>query len=98
MKEYAAGGSNRQEKYFGYQLCSARNVIECSFGRLKARFACLKRAMDINIDDLPFMIYSSFVLHNFFEMNNESISTDKVSDAIKISSHHKLPKICNRGK
>ena len=47
MKEYANGGSSAQEQYFRYKLCSARNVIECSFGRLKARFGALKRAMDI---------------------------------------------------
>ena len=60
MKEYACGGSTPHEQYFGYMLhvCSARNVIECSFGRLKARFAALKWAMDINIDDLPFVIYA----------------------------------------
>ena len=43
MKEYANGGSSRQEQYFGLNLCSARNVIECSFGRLKARFGALKK-------------------------------------------------------
>lgn len=36
MKEYANGGSTHQEQYFGLNLCSARNVIECSFGGLKA--------------------------------------------------------------
>ena len=65
MKEYANGGSNAQEQYFGYKLCSARNVIECAFGRLKARFAALKRVMDINMDDLTYVIYACFVLHNF---------------------------------
>ena len=33
MKEYANGGSTPREQYFGYRLCSARNVIECAFGR-----------------------------------------------------------------
>ena len=56
MKEYAGGGTSCQEQYFGYKLCSARNVIECSFGRLKARFGILKWAMDINMDDLPNVI------------------------------------------
>ena len=65
MKEYANGGSNPQEQYFSYKLCSAHNVIECAFGRLKTRFAALKRAMDINIDDLPCVINACFVLHNF---------------------------------
>jgi len=38
MKEYAGGGSTPQEQYFGLKLCSARFVIECVFGQLKARF------------------------------------------------------------
>ena len=83
MKEYAGGGSNRQEQHFGYRLCSARNVIECSFDRLKARFACLKRAMDINLDDLPYVIYACFVLHNFCELNGEFIDVLKVRNAVQ---------------
>ena len=77
MKEYANGGSTRQEQYFGLNLCSARNVIECSFGRLKARFGCLKRAMDINIAEVPFVIYECFVLHNFCEINGESVAESR---------------------
>ena len=33
MKEYANGGSTQQEHYFGLNICSARNVIECAFSR-----------------------------------------------------------------
>jgi hypothetical protein len=67
MKEYPGGGGNQQEQYFGYRLCSARNVIECSFERLKAHWARLRRCMDINIQDLPHVIYACFVLHNYCE-------------------------------
>lgn len=96
MKEYAGGGSNRREQYFGYRLCSARNVIECSFGRLKARFACLKRAMDINLDDLPFVIYACFVLHNYCEINNESICADRVRNAVQYDRDFQPPTAANR--
>ena len=82
MKEYANGGATVQEQYFGYKICSARNVIECSFGRLKARLAALKQSMEINLDNLPHVIYACFVLHNFCEMNNESISEERVQSAI----------------
>ena len=78
MKEYAGGGTNIQEQYFGYRLCSARNVIKCAFGRLKARFGSLKRAMAINLDELLFVIYACYVLHNFCELNNESINEETV--------------------
>ena len=58
-------------------LCSGRNIIECTFGRLKARFGAIM-TMNTTIDDLPFVIYSCFVLHNFCKMNSESISEDSV--------------------
>ena len=53
MKEYPNGCLNAKKQYLGINLCSAQNVIECAFGRMKARFGALKRAMDINVDDLP---------------------------------------------
>ena len=82
MKEYANRGSTKQEQYFGMRLCQARMVIECAFGRLKARFGALKRSMDINLDDLPSVIYACFVLHNYCELNNEKISEEQVKTAI----------------
>ena len=82
MKEYAGRGMNSQEQYFGYRLCSARNVIECAFGRLKARFGCLKQAMDINLDDLSNVIYACFVLHNYCELNDEFVNEKSVKSAV----------------
>ena len=64
-------------------LCSARVVIECAFDRLKARFGCLRRDMDINIDNLPYVIHSCFVLHNFCEINREVINQSYVEAAKK---------------
>ena len=43
-------------------------VIECAFGRLKARFGMLKRALDVNLDDVTSLIYVCFVLYNFCVM------------------------------
>ena len=78
MKEYANGGSTVQEQYFCYRLCNARNVIECAFGRLKARFSALRRQMDINLDDLPTVIYACFILHNYCEVHKETISDEQI--------------------
>ena len=83
MKEYSNGGSNQQEQYFGMTLCQSRMVIGCAFGRLKARFGALKRAMDINMDELPFVVYACFVLHNFCEINGERIGEDKVAASME---------------
>lgn len=82
MKEFSNGGATVQEQYFGMTLCQSRMVIECAFGRLKARFGALKRAMDIIIKDVASVIYACFVLHNFCELHKEIIGDDKVSSAI----------------
>ena len=83
MKEFAEGGKDAQEQFFGYRLSSARMVVECAFGRLKARFGCLRREMDVNLDDLPAVIHTCFILHNFSETNNETVSQQMVVQAIR---------------
>ena len=87
MTEYANGGATVQEQYFGFTLCQSRMVIECAFGRLKARFGALRRAMDININDIASVIYACFVLHNFCQLHNEAIGEDSVSSAIDYDRH-----------
>ena len=86
MKEYVNGGSTVQEQYFGLSLCQARMVIECAFGRLKARFGALRRAMDINLADLPFVIYACFELHNYCEASKDKVDDNSVAEAIQ---HHR---------
>ena len=79
MNEYSNGCSNQQEQYYGMTLCQSRMVIECAFARLKARFGALKRPMDINLNELPYVVYVCFVLHNFSEIHGERIGEDKVT-------------------
>ena len=55
------------------QTLSARMVIECAFGRLKGRFGCLRREIDINIEDLPYVIHACFLLRNFCELHKEPV-------------------------
>lgn len=73
MKEYVAGGATPSEQYFGQRLSSARMVIECAFGRLKARFSALRRPMDICMEDVLHVIMACFILHNFCESANEPV-------------------------
>ena len=68
MKEYSNGGSTLQEQYFGLTLCKSCIIIKCFFGCLKAQFGALKTAMDINMDELPCVVYACFVLHNYCEL------------------------------
>ena len=84
IKEYAGGGSSLEEKFFSHCLSSARIAIECAFGRLKARFEALQREMDICQKDLPYVIYSCFVLHNFCEDQCERLADEAVQKAIQL--------------
>ena len=68
-------------------LCQSRMVRECAFGRLKARFGCLSIAIDINWNELPYVIYACFVLHNFCKVKKENIRENKVSTSIAFDKH-----------
>ena len=57
MKEFDNCNSN-EEVIFNNIFRSARNQIEYSFGRLKARWATLTRKMDLKLEILPTIIMS----------------------------------------
>ena len=86
MKEFVNRGANEKEQFFGFKLSFARMVIECAFGRLKGRFGCLRREMDINIEDLPYVIHACFLLHNFCELHKEPAHQNLVEAAKKYDS------------
>ena len=59
MKEFVNGRSNGKVQFFGFKCSSVHMLTECTFERLKGRFGCLRREMDINIEDLPCVIHAS---------------------------------------
>ena len=96
MKEFAGGGRNIQEQYFGHRLSSARMMIECAFGRLKARFGALRRDMDIKMPDLQHVINSCFVLHNFCELHKESLADGAINTSRQCERYEQPPVIASR--
>ena len=67
-------------------------VTECSFGRLKARFGCLRRDTGINLNDLTHVIHACFILHNFYEIRNESIFYQEVEATINYDREFQPPR------
>jgi hypothetical protein len=96
MKDFPGGGNTVQQQYFGWRLSSARMVIECAFGRLKARFGILRREMDINIADLPYVIYACFVLHNYCELEREPLTDEDIARAVEYEREFQPPIVDNR--
>ena len=72
MKEFQSC-KNDAEVIFNNMLRSARNPIECAFGRLKARWSILTRKMDLKLEIIPKVILTCFILHNFCELHNSPI-------------------------
>ena len=82
MKEYETCENNEQV-IFNNLLRSARNPIECAFGRLKARWAILTKRIDLKLDIVPVIVYACFVLHNFCEQHSSYINDDLVTHQIE---------------
>ena len=85
MKEYETCDGN-DKVVFNNLLRSARNPIECAFGRLKARWAVLTRKVDLHLKIVPTVIYACFVLHNFCEKSKTYIDEELVKNQMKVSS------------
>jgi len=83
MKEYANCIEDRHLTFNTY-LRSARNQIECAFGRLKSRWRILNRPVDVDLNISVQMIYCCFVLHNYCELNTQDISNDAVQAQLNI--------------
>ena len=92
MKEFNSCTSN-EEVIFNQMMRSARNQIECAFGRLKARWRILLRPMDIPVEKLPIIIFSCFVLHNFCERQKTDVDAALVE---KIIQEERLNKTFDR--
>ena len=73
MNKFLKGEKNSSER-----SSSAGMVIDCAFGRLKVRFGCLRKEIDINSKELPAIIHSCFTLDNFCEIRQETVNQDDV--------------------
>ena len=61
----------------------ARNVIECAFGRLKARWQILKKPINFKLHDVPLIILTCFVLRNWCEQHKGGVDDFLVQQQIQ---------------
>lgn len=77
MKEYQTCATN-EEVVFNNMLRSARNQVECAFGRLKVQWGFLARKVDLKFEMVPTVAYTCFILHNYCESKGNCLDGDKV--------------------
>lgn len=83
IKEYDSCSTNEQV-IFNTMLRSARNQVECAFGRLKARWALLTKTVDLKLESVPTVIYACFVLHNVCEQNKVTVDDKSLKEQINL--------------
>ena len=64
VKPYPAINLSENKDRFNFRQSSARMAIEQAFGLLKCRFRILLKRQDTKMDNLPYIIYACFILHN----------------------------------
>uniref|UniRef100_A0A3B3HKA2 DDE Tnp4 domain-containing protein n=1 Tax=Oryzias latipes TaxID=8090 RepID=A0A3B3HKA2_ORYLA len=75
MKGYPETG-DLTKHHFNKRLSGARMTVECAFGRLKGRWRCLSKRLDVDISLVPTVISGCCTLHNICEKHNEAYSED----------------------
>ena len=73
---------------FNNLLLSARNPVECAFGRLKARWSILTKKMDLKLDNIPTVIFTCFGLHKCCEYHNICVDEDLVKLQIEVAKRN----------
>ena len=80
MKPYLENQqSSLEQRHFNYRQSRARMTVENAFGRLKGRWRCLMKRMDTSIANVPNVVATCVVLHNFCELHGDYCQPDWVS-------------------
>ena len=73
MKAFPNNGHlTSQQKTFNYRLSKARVVVEHCYGRLKGRWRCLLKRLDVDVCDAPEIVAACCVLHNVCEIHGDA--------------------------
>lgn len=77
MKAYPNNGRlTNEKKCFNYKLSKARVVVEHCYGRLKGRWRCLLKRLDVDVGHVPEVVAACCVLHNICEVHKEIFSEE----------------------
>ena len=77
MKAYPNNGRlTQQQKVFNYRLSKTRVVVEHAYGRLKGRWRCLLKRLDINVADVPNVVAACCALHNLCEIHGDGFNDE----------------------
>ena len=92
MKPYLENEhTSRGEKLFNYRQSRARMVVENAFGRLKGRWRCLFKRLDVKLKNVTSVVAACLVLHNMCEMYGDFCLDEWTERSSDSDSHSTLP-------
>ena len=69
LKPFPHGATNRDQQRFNYRLSRVRMVTENAFARLKGRWTCLMKQLDVHLHKVPTVVAACFTLRNICEIH-----------------------------
>jgi hypothetical protein len=75
-------GLSREQYFWNFIQSSSRMPVECAFGILKMRWACLLLRLDLEIHFLVDVVAACIVLHNMCRVHGESFDEDWVTEVL----------------
>ena len=79
MKPYPNGAVlNRSQRRYNRTLSSARSTVERAFGILKARWRILLKRLDNRFENMPEVVLSCCILHNFCQGAGEDFDDEEI--------------------
>ncbi|CAM4607227.1 unnamed protein product [Lepidochelys kempii] len=90
MKPYP-GSLDSSQELFNYRLSKCRMVVECAFGRLKARWRSLLTRLDLSETNIPTVITACCVLHNLCESRGDTFMAGWEVEANHLATEYAQP-------
>lgn len=91
MKGYSGTNLTEHEDSFNAYMNSARVCVEIAFGRLKARWRCLLKRIDIHHSLVPFMVATCCTLHNIVEKHKEEFVVNWLHAVVEAEAKFEQP-------
>ena len=83
MKAFVNNGRlTSQQKLYNYRLSKARVAVEHAYGRLKGRWRCLLKRLDVDVVDVPELVAACYVLHNICEVKGDGFDEEWIEGIV----------------
>lgn len=80
MKPFSRATLTNERRIYNYRLSRARRVIENTFGILASRFRVLYTAINMDVENIEWVVLASCALHNFLRKKSVSYAPSEVFD------------------